>query len=88
MIASTAPNTFDWKSGGNGAKVAASGGETRTQALYLQDAWRFAPRWTLTLGARAEHWEAFDGFNRDATTTRSRSTTTTSSATTSRPRRR
>ena len=59
----------DWKSGGNGAKVAASGGETRTQALYLQDAWRFAPRWTLTLGARAEHWEAFDGFNRDATTT-------------------
>ena len=36
-------------------------GRTRLQSLYAQDAWRFAERWKAVLGARAEHWEAFDG---------------------------
>jgi len=38
-------------------------GKTRTQALWLQDAWTFAPDWLATLGLRAEHWRAGDGFN-------------------------
>ena len=38
-------------------------GTTETGALWVQDAWRFAPAWTLTLGARLESWHAFDGFN-------------------------
>ena len=44
-------------------------GKTQLQALYAQDAWRFLPDWTLTLGARFEHFEAFDGsqYDRQAT---------------------
>jgi iron complex outermembrane receptor protein len=59
----------DWTSGADGAQTAASGGETRTQAAYVQDEWTLAPRWTLTLGAREEFWYAFDGFNQNASTT-------------------
>ena len=36
-------------------------GKTETQALWAQDAWRFAPMWKLTLGGRWESWRAFDG---------------------------
>jgi iron complex outermembrane receptor protein len=38
-------------------------GTTQTMAAWAQDAWRFAPQWKLTLGARAESWHAYDGFN-------------------------
>src|SRR3978361_1766066 len=38
-------------------------GKTETQAVWAQDAWRFAPMWKLTLGGRLEDWQAFDGFN-------------------------
>lgn len=59
----------DWRSGSSGQKSAQSGGETRTQALYLQDVWSLAEKWTLTLGGRLEHWQAFDGFNYNNKTT-------------------
>lgn len=36
-------------------------GRTQTDALYAQDAWRFAPSWTLVAGLRLERWRAFDG---------------------------
>jgi iron complex outermembrane receptor protein len=55
--------TSDWMSGAPGAATAESSGKTRTTALWAQDAWRFAQRWRLTLGARQEWWRAFDGFN-------------------------
>ncbi|WP_430390072.1 TonB-dependent receptor [Dyella sp. 20L07] len=38
-------------------------GKTQTQALWLQDAWRLAPNWLLTIGGRYEWWKAGDGFN-------------------------
>jgi len=38
-------------------------GETRTGALWLQDAWKIVPNLKLTLGARLETWRALDGFN-------------------------
>lgn len=38
-------------------------GKTRTASLWLQDAWRFAPAWKLTLGGRLEDWKAYDGYN-------------------------
>jgi|KBSMisStandDraft_5_1062788.scaffolds.fasta_scaffold11573_5 iron complex outermembrane receptor protein len=56
-------NTADWLSGGNGALATDSRGKTATGALWIQDAWRFAPAWKATLGGRYEHWRAFEGFN-------------------------
>ncbi len=38
-------------------------GETRTGALWLQDAWKILPNLKLTLGGRLETWRALDGFN-------------------------
>jgi iron complex outermembrane recepter protein len=38
-------------------------GETRTGALWVQDAWKIQPDLKLTLGGRLETWEALDGFN-------------------------
>lgn len=52
-----------WQTGGVAPLASASTGTTQTQALYLQDAWRFRPDWKLTLGGRYEQWRAFDGSN-------------------------
>jgi iron complex outermembrane receptor protein len=38
-------------------------GETRTGALWVQDAWKIVPGLKLTLGGRLETWRAQDGFN-------------------------
>ena len=58
----------DWKTDANGSRAAAnleaeSLGRTQTQALWLQDAWRWSPQVTTTLGLRAETWHAYDGVN-------------------------
>lgn len=65
--------TNSWTAGpdSTGQLYSTSRGETETQALWLQDAWRFAPMWKLTLGGRAENWSAFDGFNLQTTTNNS-----------------
>lgn len=47
----------------NGNLMSASKGKTQTEALYAQDAWRFAPDWVLTHGLRLETWRAVDGSN-------------------------
>ena len=44
-------------------------GKTETTAAWLQEVWRFAPLWKLTLGGRWEDWRAFDGYNLSTTTT-------------------
>jgi iron complex outermembrane receptor protein len=54
-------NTTDWLSGGPQTVASSYRGTTRTQALYGQDAWRFAPRWLATLGLRYERWNAYGG---------------------------
>ena len=41
-------------------------GKTENLALYVQDAWKLQPNWTLTVGGRQEWWSAFDGFNENA----------------------
>ena len=53
----------DWTSGGDGAVLAKSAGDTQTQALWLQDVWTLTPQVKATLGARYEHWRAYDGVN-------------------------
>ncbi len=57
-------NTADWSIGNKGALNASGSGKTRTHALYAQDKWQINPQWALTLGGRAEHWEANDGRNK------------------------
>ncbi|MBR0829399.1 TonB-dependent receptor [Bradyrhizobium manausense] len=48
---------------GNGTLYSQGIGETRTGALWLQDAWKIVPNLKLTLGGRLETWRALDGFN-------------------------
>ena len=55
--------TTDWIGGDAGALASDSRGKTRTYAVWLQDLWRFAPRWRATLGGRFEWWKAYDGYN-------------------------
>lgn len=53
----------DTPSTGTGQLYSNGVGETRTGALWAQDAWKFASGWKLTLGGRLEAWRAFNGFN-------------------------
>ena len=48
---------------GNGQLFSDGVGETRTGALWAQDAWKITSQLKLTLGAREEVWQALDGFN-------------------------
>jgi iron complex outermembrane receptor protein len=52
---------------GTGQIFSESVGETRTEALWLQDAWKITPELKLTLGGRMETWQALDGFNINTT---------------------
>jgi iron complex outermembrane receptor protein len=56
----------DWLSSTSGTLSSNSYGKTQTAAVYLQDAWQFAPAWKLVAGGRLEHWKAFDGSNYNA----------------------
>jgi iron complex outermembrane receptor protein len=57
--------TPSWSGGpdATGAFYSIGSGKTQTAALWLQDAWRFAEHYKLTLGGRWERWRAFDGYN-------------------------
>ena len=53
---------------GTGQLYSTGVGETRTGALWMQDAWKIVPNLKLTLGGRLETWRALDGFNLNTTT--------------------
>ncbi|NDG40820.1 MAG: TonB-dependent receptor, partial [Betaproteobacteria bacterium] len=53
----------DWQTSETGAPSTNSYGKTQTDAVYLQDEWKFAPAWTLVAGVRQEAWKAFGGSN-------------------------
>jgi len=57
-------NTADWLQATKGSLRSGSQGDTRTQAFYLQDKWQLDAKWALTVGGRAEHWQATKGQNR------------------------
>jgi iron complex outermembrane receptor protein len=57
-------NTVDWKAGNEGVLNTSARGETVTHAIYAQDRWQINPKWALTLGGRAEFWQAEDGQNK------------------------
>src|SRR3982750_3874728 len=44
-------------------------GQTRTNALWAQDAWYITPDLKLTFGGRYEDWRGYDGLNVSGTTT-------------------
>lgn len=66
-------STTDWINGSLGALNLASRGRTRTNAVYLQDEFKFDDSLSITLGGRYEWWHAFDGFNFTAATAPARS---------------
>ena len=53
-----------WRSFARTTLSAASLGKTRTSAVWIQDQLRLAPGLSLTVGARHEWWQAYDGFNK------------------------
>lgn len=57
-------STADWQTARKDLLTAGAKGDTRTQAIYIQDKWQLNQQWALTTGGRLEHWEAFDGRNR------------------------
>lgn len=70
LKSATSAVAADWLYGGAAATPGNNSyGKTQTQALYLQDAWQFAPAWRALAGGRAEHWRAFDGSNYNAANT-------------------
>jgi iron complex outermembrane receptor protein len=62
-LASNRYTTDDWQHGDAGQLNLQSKGRTRTAALWAQDAWKFLPGLTLTVGGRYEWWKAYDGVN-------------------------
>jgi len=54
---------YQTTSTGTGQLYSNGEGETRTGALWLQDAWKILPNLKLTLGGRLENWRALDGVN-------------------------
>jgi len=57
----------DWMGSQKGDFFSLSSGSTKTHAVYVQDKWQISPEWALTLGARQEYYEAYDGVNQNKT---------------------
>lgn len=63
-LANPTDNTHAWQDPSSVTSLYSAGsGKTRTNAVWLQDAWQFAPNWLATIGGRYEQWKASDGFN-------------------------
>ena len=62
-LANSKYNIADWIAGSTGPLATQAAGKTETLGLWIQDVWRFAPDFRLTLGARYESWRAYNGFN-------------------------
>jgi iron complex outermembrane receptor protein len=68
-LANATYNTPDWTNDAVRSSVFTEGdGQTRTQALWAQDAWYITPDLKLTFGGRYEDWRGFDGLNISGTT--------------------
>jgi len=64
LIYLTSNIATDWINEPAGSVASEVGGTTRMNSLYIQDAWRFAPRWLAVLGLRSETWNASGGYTR------------------------
>ena len=61
--------TAEWRAGDFTGVASEGDGKTRTQALWLQDAWQLTDVFRLTVGGRYEDFRASDGFNANGNTT-------------------
>jgi iron complex outermembrane receptor protein len=62
--------TPNWQTGQTYSALSTEGnGNTETKALWVQDAWQFAPQFKATIGGRYEDWRAYDGVNVNGATT-------------------
>jgi iron complex outermembrane receptor protein len=61
-LASLKYNTANWIDGAPTSLSAASRGDTKTAAAYVQDVWSVTPTLKLTTGIRLERWEAIKGY--------------------------
>jgi iron complex outermembrane receptor protein len=53
--------TSNWLGDSAESLVSTFRGRTRLRSAYAQDTWSVAPQWKSVLGARLEHWQAWDG---------------------------
>lgn len=59
--------TADWLRAETGTPNTLAQGDTELAALFVQDAWRFAPEWKAVTGLRLERWRSRDAFSRGGT---------------------
>ena len=67
ILSTLTMNATNWIAAATTTRKDFFGGKSATTALYVQDAWKFLPAWTLTAGLRYERWKAFDGELANAT---------------------
>lgn len=54
----------DWKNWfSTGTVNQKTGGKDKYWALYVQDKWAFAPKWTAYIGGRYDHYTKYDGYD-------------------------
>lgn len=56
-------NTSAWDVDARGTLSSAAKGKTSTDAIWVQEAWKFMPNFKATVGGRLEHWNADSGYN-------------------------
>lgn len=54
--------TIDKKNGKKTYGDQSLGGKDKTFAVYVQDKWQFAPKWTAYIGGRYDHYKKYDGY--------------------------
>lgn len=60
----TSSTVDDWKSWSSKGKVDQyAGGKDKYWALYAQDKWKFADKWTAYIGGRYDHYTKYDGYD-------------------------
>ena len=61
-------NTPEWRGGAYGTVATEGRGNTRTQAVFIQDKWSITPALQFTFGGRFEQWRAYNGYNANGNT--------------------
>lgn len=56
----------DWLTAAPSSLASKAGGNAEMQSIYVQDAWKLAPRWKTVLGLRGENWKTSGGYTATA----------------------